>query len=218
MEKSFWLQKWQKNEIGFHNPEAHPLLVKHFPLLDLQPGARLFLPLCGKTLDIHWFLAKGYRVTGAELSEMAVQQLFEEAALTPEVTEEGELKCYRAAGLDIFVGDIFQLDRETLGPVDAIYDRAALVALPPAMRKEYAVHVANLTGCAPQLLISFDYDQSLLPGPPFCVDDDEVGQLYSRAYELELVEAVAVPGGLKGKVAALEKVWQLQPSAHRNAG
>lgn len=212
MEKSFWLEKWHKNEIGFHNPEAHPLLVKHFPLLGLQPGARLFLPLCGKTLDIHWLLAQGCRVAGAELSEMAVQQLFEELSVTPEVTVEGGLKRYRTEGLDIFVGDIFQLDCETLGTIDAIYDRAALVALPPAMRKEYAVHLPKLTGCAPQLLISFDYDQSQLPGPPFCVDDEEIAQLYSHAYKLDLIEAVAVPGGLKGKVAALEKVWQLQPA------
>ncbi|MFV8783648.1 thiopurine S-methyltransferase [Microbulbifer sp. SA54] len=218
MEKSFWLQKWQKNEIGFHNPEAHPLLVEHFPLLELPPGARLFLPLCGKTLDIHWLLAQGYRVAGAELSEMAVQQLFEELALTPEVTEEGALKHYRSEGLDIFVGDIFQLRHETLGPVDAIYDRAALVALPQPMRQQYAVHLQELTGTTPQLLISFDYDQSQLPGPPFCVDDEEVQRLYGAGYVLQLVDAVDVAGGLKGKVAALEKVWHLQPGTGEGNG
>ncbi|WGL16952.1 thiopurine S-methyltransferase [Microbulbifer bruguierae] len=211
MEKAFWLDKWQRNEIGFHNSEAHPLLVKHFASLGLAPGARLFLPLCGKTLDICWLLAQGYRVAGAELSEMAVQQLFEELALTPEITEEGQLKRYSAAGLDIFVGDFFHLTWEALGKVDAVYDRAALVALPHRMRIEYAKHLGKLTGCAPQLLISFDYDQSQLPGPPFCVDDDEVQGLYSGEYNLELIDAVDVEGGLKGKVAALEKVWLLQP-------
>lgn len=210
MEQSFWLQKWQKNEIGFHNPEAHALLVKHFPQLGLQPGARLFLPLCGKTLDIRWLLEQGYRVAGAELSETAIQQLFAELALTPQVTEQGELKRYSAENLDVFVGDMFQLRREALGPVDAIYDRAALVALPENMRVDYAAHLQQITGSASQLLISFDYDQNLQPGPPFCVSDEEIQRLYSSAYQLQLVDAVEVPGGLKGKVTALEKVWLLQ--------
>src|SRR5690606_19302680 len=118
MEQSFWLQKWQKNEIGFHNPEAHALLVKHFPQLGLQPGARLILPLCGKTLDIRWLLEQGYRVAGAELSETAIQQLFADLALTPQVAEQRELKHYSAENLDIFVGDMFQLQREALGLVD----------------------------------------------------------------------------------------------------
>ncbi|WP_105104236.1 thiopurine S-methyltransferase [Microbulbifer pacificus] len=211
MEKSFWLEKWQRSEIGFHNPEAHPLLVEHFSRLGLHPGARLFLPLCGKTLDIHWLLARGFRVAGAELSEMAVQQLFEELAVVPDVTEQGALKRYRTEDLDIFVGDIFQLQAEVLGPVDAIYDRAALVALPEQMRVDYAAHLQRLTGCAPQLLISFDYDQSQLPGPPFCVNDEEIQRLYRDEYQLQLVDAVDVRGGLKGRVAAREKVWLLQP-------
>ncbi|WOX05763.1 thiopurine S-methyltransferase [Microbulbifer pacificus] len=210
MEKSFWLDKWQRNEIGFHNPQAHPLLVKHFPKLGLEPGARLFLPLCGKTLDIGWLLGQGYRVVGAELSEMAVEQLFEQLSVAPEISEHGELKRYRAQDIDIYAGDIFQLQRELLSEVDGIYDRAALVALPESMRREYAQHLQHLTGNAPQLLITFDYDQTQLPGPPFCVSDDEVAQLYGDNYRLTLIDAVEVPGGLKGRCEALEKVWLVE--------
>jgi len=210
MEKAFWLNKWQSNEIGFHNPEAHGLLVKYFRRLELAPGSRVFVPLCGKTLDIGWLLEQGCSVCGAELSEDAVIQLFEQLAIEPEVEEAGALRRYSGPGIDIFVGDIFQLAGESLGPVDAIYDRAALVALPEGMRTQYAQHLIAITGGAAQLLITFDYDQSQMPGPPFCVNSDEVNALYSADYTLRLLDAVDVPGGLKGKCTANEVIWVLQ--------
>lgn len=210
MEKSFWLEKWQKNEIGFHNREAHPLLVEHFARLGVEKGDRLFLPLCGKTLDIGWLLERGYSVAGAELSEMAVIQLFEQLGMEPQVDMTGDLKRYRAPDIDIFVGDIFHLTDEVLGPVAAVYDRAALVALPLEMRRRYAQHLRQVTGSAPQLLITFEYDQEEMPGPPFCVSDSEVAEHYAKAYTLNLLQTVAVEGGLKGKCPAEEKVWLLE--------
>ncbi|MCK7596954.1 thiopurine S-methyltransferase [Microbulbifer sp. CAU 1566] len=209
MEKSFWLDKWQRNEIGFHNSEAHPLLIEHYDQLGLAPGDRLFLPLCGKTLDIAWLLDKGFSVAGAELSEMAVIQLFEQLGIVPRVEVSGVLKLYSAKGIDIFVGDVFELTAEVLGPVNAIYDRAALVALPETTRQQYARHLVALTGSASQLLITFEYDQQRMPGPPFCVSDQEVAQHYASDYALRLLQTVDVPGGLKGKCPAQEKVWLL---------
>ena len=130
MTTDFWLQRWENNDIGFHQSEANPLLVKYFSALSLAVGSRVFLLLCGKTRDIGWLLANGYRVAGAELSEMAVEQLFADLGDTPEVSEADKLLLFQAPTVDIFVGDLFQLSDEMLGPVDAIYDRAALVALP----------------------------------------------------------------------------------------
>ena len=52
MEASYWQQRWEINQIGFHGDEVNPLLVSHIGALGLDKGARLFLPLCGKTLDI----------------------------------------------------------------------------------------------------------------------------------------------------------------------
>lgn len=212
MEKSFWLEKWQKNEIGFHNAEAHPLLVEHFYRLALEQGDRLFLPLCGKTLDISWLLEKGYQVAGAELSEMAIVHLFEQLQIAPKIEQFGELTRYSADGIDIFVGDIFQLTADILGPVDAIYDRAALVALPETMRQQYTQHLTAVSESAPQLLITFEYDQSLMPGPPFCVSDREVSRHYDAFYQCTVVDEVPVKGGLKGKCPADEKVWILRSS------
>lgn len=209
MEPSFWHKKWAIKEIGFHQTEANPLLVKYFKALSLAQGARVFLPLCGKTLDIGWLLSNGYRVAGAELSEVAIDELFFELGMKPEVTTSGKLKLYSAPNIDIFVGDFFDLSASTLGSVDGIYDRAALIALPEAMRQQYSSHLIHITHKAPQLLICLEYDQILLAGPPFSIDTSEVYRHYSDLYRLKLIESSDVAGGLKGKCAAKENVWLL---------
>ncbi|MEO1295655.1 MAG: thiopurine S-methyltransferase [Cyanobacteria bacterium J06636_16] len=210
MDAGFWLQRWEENNIAFHKSEANPLLVKHFKALSLAEGSRIFLPLCGKTLDIAWLLSNGYRVAGAELIEMATEQLFVELGVEPKILEAGNVKHYSVENIDIFVGDIFQVSSKMLGPVDAIYDRAALVALPEAVRDRYTAHLMAITGIVPQLLISYEYDQTLMAGPPFSISYEEVNRHYGERYDLTLSESKEVSGGLKGKCAAKENVWLLQ--------
>ena len=209
MQPDFWHKKWQESDIGFHNSDAHPLLVKHFPALGLAPGSRVFLPLCGKTLDIHWLLAQGFQVVGAELSPIAIEQLFDELGVVPEITQQKDLQHYCAPNIDIFVGDIFNVTHNLIGQVDAIYDRAALVALPFDMRTHYTSHLKAITGNAKQLLICFVYDQNQLAGPPFSISDDEVKAHYNSDYTLKLLESIEVAGKLKGQCPAYENVWLL---------
>jgi thiopurine S-methyltransferase len=210
MDPSFWHQRWEKNEIGFHEGKPNPLLVKHFSELSVAKGRRIFVPLCGKTRDISWLLFRGYRVAGAELSQLAIEQLFMELGMQPEVTTVGNVEQWSANNLDIFVGDIFALSRQMLGPVDAVYDRAALVAFPAEMRTRYTAHLTEITGKAPQLVICYDYDQSLMDGPPFCVSNEEVHRHYATAYDLTLLACTDVAGGLKAKAPAKENVWLLK--------
>jgi thiopurine S-methyltransferase len=209
MDASFWHQKWKQNDIGFHESEPNPALVKYFKELSLAKGSRVFLPLCGKTLDISWLLTQGYRVAGAELSSIAIEQLFAELGVKPKVSSAGKLEHISAKNIDIFVGDIFSLSGKLLGPVDAIYDRAALVALPVATRKRYTAHLMKITDTAPQLLITCEYDQSLMNGPPFSVSNTEVQQHYGERYDMTLLSSMDIAGGIKGKCAAKENVWLL---------
>ena len=210
MDAAFWHQKWEANEIGFHEGEANRLLVKYFDALCLAEGHRVFVPLCGKTLDIAWLLSNGFRVAGAELVESAIEQLFSDLGIEPEISEVGEVKRYSAKNIDIFVGDIFAVSSEILGSVDAIYDRAALVALPEEIRRRYTGHLMEISDRTPQLLLTFEYDQSVMDGPPFSISNEEVIQHYGDRYELTLMESIAIPGGLKGKCAATENVWLLK--------
>jgi thiopurine S-methyltransferase len=215
MDGSYWHRKWESNEIAFHEPEANPLLVTYFSNLCLQEGNRVFVPLCGKTRDIHWLLSHSYRVAGSELSRIAVEQLFLELGVEPNITVIDQVSRYSANKIDIFVGDIFSLSRSVLGQIDAIYDRAALVAFPEPIRDQYAEHLIKITDRAPQLLISYQYDQRLLVGPPFSVSPEEVARQYRESYELVLLANTEVKGGLKGKCAAAENVWLLKTARPR---
>jgi thiopurine S-methyltransferase len=209
MEDNFWHQKWEQNDIPFHESQANPSLVAHIHELRLPENSRVFVPLCGKTLDIHWLLSKGHRVAGAELSTIAIEQLFAELHLEPTVSPIGPMVRYSAPNLDIFAGDLFNLSAEMLGGVDAIYDRAALVALPEQVRVRYAAHLMGITNTAPQLLICYVYDQNVMEGPPFSISDEEVQKHYGDAYSLKCLASTEVAGGLKGKCPAKEHVWHL---------
>jgi thiopurine S-methyltransferase len=136
-----------------------------------------------------------------------VAELFQDLGLTPEVTS-GRLQHHAAPGIDIFQGDIFDLTARDLGPLDAVFDRAALVALPPEMRQRYAAHLASVTDRARQLLICFEYDQSLMRGPPFSVTEDEVRALYGAQYDVTMLARRILPDGLRGRQAQ-ETVWLL---------
>ena len=211
MNPEFWHKKWADREIGFHLSEANPSLVKHFGELKLPKNAHVFVPLCGKTLDIAWLLSMGCRVSGIELSEIAIKELFEELNISPNRSTNGSLTLYQTGNLSIYQGDLFALTKAQLESVDAIYDRAALVALPQDMRSRYTQHLVSITDAAAQLLISFEYDQSLMSGPPFSVTQHEIQQHYNSLYDVILLESSSIPGGLKGICEADEKVWHLLP-------
>lgn len=210
MDHDFWHRKWADKQIGFHEGEVNGLLAAYFDTLAIPAGGRIFLPLCGKTRDIAWLLNQGYQVAGAELSADAVDQLFDELGVTPEVTELAPVKKYSAPGIDVLVGDIFTVTGAILGSVDAIYDRAALVALPAEMRKHYTTHLMRLCPGTPQFLITFTYDQARMDGPPFSVPEDEVRRHYGTRYEITNAAHKELPGGMKGQTDATEDAWLLR--------
>ena len=212
MDPNFWHKRWEKNEIGFHQSAVNVLLSDHFSGLSLPQTSRVFVPLCGKTRDIAWLLSQGHRVVGVELSKLAVEELFVDLGVAPKISVQGELLRYSAPGLEIFVGDIFELSGDLLGRVDTIYDRAALVAFPAEMRGRYGAHVAAITQLAPQFLICFEYDQAVMNGPPFSIDRQKVHDVYGAHYQIEPITNRDVAGGLKGKCPAQETVWHLVKS------
>ena len=210
MDTQFWLERWENNQIGFHKDVVNPALIDNVDKLALTPGSRIFLPLCGKTLDCGWLLSRGYRVAGSELSESAIEQLFKGLGAEPEVSQTAKLKLYQAENIDIFAGDFFDLSARTLGTVDATYDRAALIAFPEHMRKQYTAHLMTITHKARQLLVSFQYEPNPIEGPPFSVNEEEVSRLYGASYALDLISSRDIPEGYKDKYPAKEKVWMLR--------
>ena len=189
MEADFWHDRWENNLTGFHLNEVNPYLKENWAALNLKPGARVFVPLCGKTLDLIWLAEQGYEVVGIELSPLAVEAFFAENNLTAEKKQLGGLDFWQSGKISLFCGDIFDLAPEILGQIDAVYDRASLVALPPAMRHEYAAKLTQLAESAPKLLVTLEYDQSKMDGPPFSVSEEEVRGLYQANYQAKQLTA-----------------------------
>lgn len=209
MEQEFWQARWRENRIGFHEAAPNSLLTKHFPRIVLEAGQSVFVPLCGKALDLDWLLSQGLRVTGVEFNQGAVVEVFARLGQTPDVTQADGLTRYQSGELTLYAGDFFALSPAHLGQIDAVYDRAALVAVKPEDRQAYAAHLNRITGTAKQLLIGFDYDQSVMDGPPFSVPGSAVQTLYQDSHEITLIEEHAAGGRIGERCNALEQAWLL---------
>lgn len=190
MEPQFWNDRWQSGEIGFHKGEVHDLLVKHWPSLNLAPGTEVFVPLCGKSLDMVWLAEQGHRIVGAELSEIAVDSFFAERGLEPKVETLGGFQVKSAGAYEIWQGDIFELPPRATKNVAAVYDRASLVAFPPAMQPRYAAKLCEIIpAAAPIMIVGLSYPQGEMSGPPFPVSLARITQLLSRTHVIWLLES-----------------------------
>lgn len=182
MEPDFWHERWQQNQIGFHQGQVNPYLQQHWKDLGVPTPARILVPLCGKSLDLLWLREQGYRVEGVELSELAIRAFFEENAIEASSSRVGDFQVWESDGLRLWCGDFFRLKSGMLGPVDAVYDRAALIALPAPMRRQYVEHLQTLIGLVPHLLVTLEYPQDRMSGPPFSVDAEEVRDLFAQHF------------------------------------
>jgi len=211
MDLDFWHQRWREGRIGFHQDKPTPLLLEHWPALKLAPGSLVFVPLAGKSLDLVWLAAQGHRVLGVELSPLAVAQFFAEHGLTPQVRDSRYGRHYRAGDIELICGDVFGLDTDVLADCAAVYDRAALIALPPPLRRRYVheLHALLPAGCS-GLLITLEYPPHEKQGPPFAVPEAEVRELYGRDWHVETLERRDIlaqqPGFVAEGVSALETV------------
>lgn len=189
MQPEFWHERWQRNQIGFHQKQANWLLERYLSILPVTEGGAVFVPLCGKSVDMLRLRQAGLQVVGIELSELAVAAFFSENGIPVVQAPQAPLTAFHADGYRIYAGDFFGLDRERLGRIQAVYDRAALIAMPPAMRVAYARHMTGLVAAGtPMLLLTHEYPQHEMPGPPFSVVAEEVEALYGDAFTLRTLE------------------------------
>lgn len=220
MKADFWHTRWQDNRIGFHQTRVNSRLEQFWPSLGLDTTTPVFVPLCGKSLDMLMLHRLGHPVVGVELSAIAVKAFFDENQMPYEVRQNGNLQEFtgtgEATGLRLFAGDMFALETAQLGPIGGFYDRAALIAMPPEMRGQYADKLATLVPeSALGLLISLEYDPTKMNGPPFCVPESEVNTLFSGNFSIEQIDYSSGPerlGSLKerGLDTMEERVYRLR--------
>ncbi|HEX5125443.1 MAG TPA: thiopurine S-methyltransferase [Rhodocyclaceae bacterium] len=215
MDPGYWLDRWARNEISFHQREANSHLTYFWHELGLPSDASVFVPLAGKSRDMLWLRSHGHPVLGVELSNLAVEAFFREAGLLATNTRQGVFERSEAQGLVVLNGDFFALRAEDITGVRAIYDRGALVAFSATERPRYVAQMADLLPAGSKtLLIVVEYDQSQVDGPPFAVSEAEVRQLYGATHDIRVLhEEDVLTSSLKFRAASmpwiLEKVYLL---------
>ena len=188
MKIKFWEQRWDEGSIGFHLAEVNPYLVKYWSQMNALKGATVLVPMCGKSLDLMWFVSQDFNVLGVECSKKAINEFSTEQNLNLQTKQGKHFVEHSNLSLTMLEGNFFHLDREDLSNVSLVYDRASLVALPEDMRRQYVELLAkNLPENVSILLVTIEYKQSLMSGPPFSVSSNEIEQLYKPHFLVEII-------------------------------
>jgi thiopurine S-methyltransferase len=186
MQPEFWHERWRAGQIGFHQSAVDRNLRRYWPMLNLGQGSRVFVPLCGKSLDMIWLRDQGHLVVGVELSATAVDAFCTENGVSPTRRVQGDFDICESSNLQLFRGDFFALTPALLGDAAAVYDRAALISWASELRPAYVEHLAELMSSGTQmLLITLEYSQSQMSGPPFSLMSDEVHRLYAPNFKIQ---------------------------------
>lgn len=191
MKNEDWLQHWREGRIGFHSHQPQPLLVAHWPALGVPTSGQVLVPLAGKSLDMVWLREQGHGVLGIELSPLAIEQFFAERALQPVIRESAHGRHYVAGPYELICADIFQLNPSVFSACVGVYDRAAMVALAPNMRRRYIDTVyRQLPRDCRGLMIVLEYDQRAMQGPPFSVSQQDLDAVFQPDWRVDLLASM----------------------------
>lgn len=214
--QTLWHKRWTEGRIGFHREDTNEQLRKHAEAL-LDGASRVLVPLCGKSVDMVWLAEQGVEVVGVELVDKPIQAFWQAQGVTPETDSLHAFTRTAHGPITLLQGDIFDLQEAHSGTIDAIYDRAALIAMPTELQQRYASHLLRLLRPGGQVLL-LTYDMPLPPeqGPPFSVHPDRVPELFSACASVTCLETVmhtieTEPRLLqRGVEWARECVWQIE--------
>lgn len=196
---------WASGVVGFHQTEINAFLRKHWQALNLKGDEAVLVPLCGKSLDMLWLQAQGHEVLGIELSQKALDEFLTENQIQAQPIQHDQFCGYELGAMTLLCGDFFKLTTEDCSQIKAVYDRAAIVALPPEMRQAYVKHLLEILSKGTQMLmVTMEYDQSKMSGPPFSVPPAEVNNLFANFASVECIAEVSA--SRKGH-EMVERVW-----------
>lgn len=216
MKDEDWLNRWQKNKIGFHDTQVNEHLTRFIPDYNLKLGDLIFVPLCGKSTDMAWLAQQGFQVVGVELSDVAIESFFAEQELQCQQLESEKFVIRKNENISLLEGNFFDLQPEDLGSCRLVYDRAALIALDHALRHRYVSWMHSIIGDnADMLLVTLDYDQTEMSGPPFSVSQAEVQTYYGQLFQIDILEQAEIIDDSprwrdKGLSSLVETVFQLR--------
>jgi thiopurine S-methyltransferase len=207
MDPDFWRARWAEHKIGFHEGAPNAFLQQHVDRL--AEHHRVLVPMCGKTEDLAFLASRGHAVVGVELVETAVREFFTEHGLEPAIERRGEHAMFTAGDVALIAGDWFAATPALVGRVDAFYDRAAMIAMPPERRSAYVAKLRELCS-GPGLAITLEYADGAYSGPPFAVSDAEL----RGYYRAELLGEAPNRGGRIAElgIASIERCYAIHGS------
>lgn len=210
MDTNYWIERWQAGKIGFHANEVNSQLKEFWPTLPLDPSTTVFVPFCGKSLDMVWLHSQGHPIFGVEVSELACQDFFNEQRLSPKISTVKNFKIFESERYRLLCGDFFELTGDLLPNKFAIFDRASLISLPSDLRACYAQKVADLSPPGTtMLLITLRYAQNIMKGPPFSLKFSDVRGLYAESFEIQPLKSINRIDQLKKfKERGLQEIWE----------
>jgi len=186
-----WLDRWKKGTTGWHRSDINPQLIENINQLTKAKPQKIFVPLCGASLDMKYLIDQGFHVVGVELSPLAIDRFFKENQIEHKVSKVEDFDLYEGKNIDIYCGDFFKLKKNYLNGAICVYDRAALIALNPDLQKKYVGHLKEiLPNSSKILLLTMFYPQNEMEGPPFSVGDDNVEDLFSDSKEIKKISSV----------------------------
>ncbi|MCG7871235.1 MAG: thiopurine S-methyltransferase [Candidatus Thiodiazotropha lotti] len=215
-----WLQRWEDNNIGWHHVEFNQHLLNYWHTLYLPAGSLVLAPLCGKSRDMFWLAEQGYRIRGIELSRLAISQFFDEHNLQPTVEKSDNFEQWRQGPFELLCGDIFDLAQHDTSDVDAVYDRASLIALNPQQRQQFArLIIELLPSHAKILLVTLEYPQDEMAGPPYSVGEAEIRELFEQHFTINLLHRLDLLQNTDryqhhGVSQMVEKIYLLKPAGN----
>ena len=219
MELSFWQSKWEKGQTGFHMEKVYPPLMQHIDSIPLPEDANILVPLCGKSHDLYWLRNQGYNVIGVEVSPIALKHIRDQNSEPFSHYQKGSFKIFKCSRLQLWQGDFMKLKLSWLPSIHLVYDKAALIALPPLQRVYYAHKVEQILSSGHGRLFqqTFEYEQTEMEGPPFSVPQSELEDHYGPNFNIELLMEKDAPELLerfqkRGMKSYLEeKIFHIYP-------
>lgn len=194
MELSYWESRWRKDKIGFHMEQGYEGLRRHWNRVSPGISPSVLVPLCGKTPDLIFLEQKGASVTGVEYAQKAILSFFEEHDRTFEIRSQAGFQVYCSGNIELWQGDFMKFPAAQSHRFSLIYDKAALVALPPEKRMDYIQKLHELCGPPTNILLHhFIYPQDQMPGPPFSVPDEEIRTAFDHDFSIIVLEENLLP-------------------------
>lgn len=216
-DNELWQQCWRDRNTGFHQTCVNHHLIRFWPGLDLPRGARIFVPLCGKSLDLLWLASQGHPVVGVELSPLAIRAFFKESRLQPHRRKDGLFTRWQGGNIEILCGDFFDLSAGDLGPIAAVFDRAALTALPAELRAAYLRQLQRIVPAACQILLltTEEPEDGENHTQPFAIAE-EISSLYGLSFDIELNDVASFfesdpDPAITDPLRIEQKVYRLRP-------